>query len=132
MFNAYGDEVEFFIVYIREAHALDSRSPTSFTDSNDKLIEDPIDSGERSLVASQCVADLNLPMPALLDGMDDAVSKAYMGHPDRLFLVGRDGKIAYCGGHGPFFFSTDGLDAAIARELASPAEATASRPSKGR
>ena len=91
----------------------------TFSGKGDRLIEDPIDSGERAEVAQQCVADLKLPMPALIDDMEDSVNKAYLGWPDRLYLVGRDGKIAYAGGRGPFFFSTNGLKAAIEAELGS-------------
>lgn len=82
-----------------------------------QLIEDPISTLERANVAAQCVADLDLPMPALVDGVNDAVNQAYQGWPDRLFLVGRDGRIAYSGGRGPFFFAPDALEDAIQTEL---------------
>ena len=101
-------------MYIREAHALDSRSPSSF-----KMIEDPITDEERADVASKCVVDLGLDMiPALIDRMDDRVNKAYGAWPDRLYLVGKDGKIAYAGGRGPFGFKPGELEAAIEKELA--------------
>ena len=45
-----------------------------------------------------------LEMPALVDEMDDAVSTAYGAMPERLYLIGRDGKVAYKGGMGPMFF----------------------------
>jgi len=112
IYEANKDRVEFFIVYIREAHALDSRSPSSF-----KMIEDPVSFGERKQVAGQCVAELHMPMPAVVDGLDDKVNEAYGAWPDRLYLVGVDGKIAYAGGRGPFLFSADELEAAIEAEL---------------
>ena len=58
------------------------------------------------------------PMRAVVDGVDDKVGRAWSGHPDRLFLVGKDGKIAYSGGRGPFGFSTEDLAGAIEKELA--------------
>lgn len=82
------------------------------------MIEDPITFEERASVATQCVADLDLPMPALIDGMDDTVNKTWKAGPDRLFLVGEDGRVAYTGGRGPFFFSPDEWADAIAAELA--------------
>lgn len=112
IYEEYKDRVEFFIVYIREAHALDSRSPSSF-----KMIEDPISFGERKEVAGQCVADLDMPMPAIVDRLDDEVNAAYGAWPDRLYLVGANGKIAYAGGQGPFLFNPDELEDAIATEL---------------
>jgi hypothetical protein len=57
-------------------------------------------------------------MPAVVDKLDDAVNQAYGGWPDRLYLVGKDGKIAYAGGQGPFLFKPDELEAAIEAELA--------------
>ena len=70
---------------------------------------------ERTKVASTCVAELNLPMPAVIDKIDDKVNKAYKGWPDRLYLVDKVGKIAYAGGRGPFFFSCDELEDAIVK-----------------
>jgi len=81
------------------------------------MVEDPVDIVERAEVASQCVKDLNLPMPALLDKMDDKVNQAYKGWPDRIFLVGIDGKLAYAGGRGPFYFSPDTLESSIKEVL---------------
>lgn len=112
----YGDEVQFFIVYIREAHALDSRSPAG-GDGN-PIVEDPRSFLERNEVARVCMTKLELePIPALVDGMDDAVNRAYAGWPDRLYLIGEDGDVAYHGGRGPFGFSPDELEAAIRAEL---------------
>jgi hypothetical protein len=100
------------LVYIREAHALDSAMPTDF-----EMIEDPIDIAERSKVAHQCVDDLDLPMPALIDGIDDKVGLAYGGWPDRLYLIGKDGRLAYAGAQGPGGFDPEALAKAIADEV---------------
>ena len=43
-------------------------------------------------------------MPVLVDGLDDAVGHAYSGMPDRLYVIDRDGRVAYKGGRGPFEF----------------------------
>lgn len=102
------------LVYIREAHALDSRSPMTFG-----LVEDPINNAERQAVAQTCMDKLALdPIPAVIDRIDDKVNQAYQGHPDRLFLVGKDGNIAFSGGRGPFGFKPDELEEAIVAELA--------------
>lgn len=113
MYETHKGEVAFLVVYIREAHAIDSRSPMSFG-----LIEDPITDIERQSVAKTCMAKLALePIPAVLDRVDDKVNTAYKGWPDRLYLVGKDGKIAYDGGRGPFGFKPDELEKAIIAEL---------------
>ncbi len=103
------------MVYIREAHAIDSRSPMAIAD----MIEDPITDIERNKVAKICMTKMELrPIPAIVDHVDDKVASAYQARPDRLFLVGKDGKMAWSGGRGPFGFSTDELADAIAKELA--------------
>ena len=52
-------------------------------------------------------------MPLLVDGMDDPVGKAYSGMPDRLYVIGRDGRVAYKGGRGPFGYKPGEMEQAI-------------------
>jgi hypothetical protein len=47
--------------------------------------------------------------PIYLDGMDNAVEKAFGAWPERLFVVGVDGRIAYQGDKGPYGFKPDEL-----------------------
>ena len=108
MYEKYKDRVEFLVVYIREAHPIDGHLPMEFG-----MIEDPVTAIERLRVAKQCVTGLKLAMPAIVDKLDDAVSTAYHGWPERLYLVGKDGKLAYVGGPGPFQFEPGELEQAI-------------------
>ena len=104
------------MVYIKEAHAIDSRSPITGGDS--PLILEPVTTEERMKVAQQCMTALELKrIPTLVDEVDDGVGKAYAAWPDRLFLVGKDGRIAYAGGPGPFGFKPGKLEAAIKKTL---------------
>lgn len=108
--------MQFFVVYIREAHALDSRAPLG--GDGHPLVLDPGNIEERRGVAKTCLAKLELePIPALVDGLDDAVERAYAAWPDRLYLVGKDGRIVYRGGPGPFGFDPGELEQAIRGEL---------------
>ncbi len=84
---------------------------------NGPIMEDPINAEERARAANSCIKDLDLPIPAIVDRLDDKVNQAYSGWPDRLYLVGRNGKIVYAGGRGPFNFSPPELRAAIEAEL---------------
>jgi len=72
---------------------------------------------ERVGVGETCITKLALEMPALVDEMDDAVATAYVGVPERLYLIGRDGRIAYKGGVGPMFFQPAEWKQAIASYL---------------
>jgi hypothetical protein len=110
--EAYGDKVQFFLVYIAEAHALDGQRPKQ--GPGDPLVEEPITLEERIALAGECVKDLELgKIPTLVDLIDDKVSRDYSAWPDRLLLVGLDGKVAYSGGPGPQGFKPEELKAAI-------------------
>lgn len=104
------------MVYIREAHAIDSFQPLG-GDGN-PIIEDPVDLAQRRQVAQQCLSKLALEgIPTLVDSIDDSASRAYDAWPDRLYLVGRSGDVVYQGGPGPDGFLVDELEQAIAEEL---------------
>ena len=85
---------------------------------NAPIVEDPVSLAERKEVAQVCMTKMALePMPALVDGVDDAVNHAYAAWPDRLYLIGKDGMVTYRGAPGPFGFKPDELEAAIREEL---------------
>jgi hypothetical protein len=112
MKKRYGDRAEFLAVYVREAHPTDGwRVP-----GNDKAgisIAQPRNQGEREGVAATCCLELKMSMPLLVDGLDDKVGHAYSGMPDRLYLIDRDGRVAYKGGRGPFGFKSGELEHAL-------------------
>lgn len=104
MAKAYGDVAEFFVVYIREAHASDSKWPMAVPD-REKILT-PRTIGQRRTIAQKCLTKLKLDIPCLIDDMDNAVERAYDAHPDRLFVVDVDGTIAVRGGPGPWGFKS--------------------------
>ena len=77
------------------------------------VFRNPRSEGERSQVAESCVRTLGIRFPALIDGMDNAIERQYTGWPDRLFLIGRDGRVAYKSAPGPFGFDPTQLEAAL-------------------
>jgi alkylhydroperoxidase family enzyme len=89
--------------------------------SNDKdgvTVAQPTTDAERCEVASKCCAALNTAVPFVVDTIDDHVGHLYSGMPDRLYLIDRDGRIAYKGGRGPFGFKPQELEQQIAMMLA--------------
>jgi hypothetical protein len=58
-------------------------------------------------VAREWADEIKLTVPVLVDTIDDRMEKAYAGWPDRLYVIGPDGKIAYKGGPGPRGFKPD-------------------------
>ena len=116
LYDRHRDEVAFFVVYIREAHPEDG---WVLEDNRDEgiAVADPVSLGERAAAADACALRLATRIPILLDDVDDAVASAYGGWPDRLYLVGRDGRVAFQGGRGPDGFQPAELAHAIATEL---------------
>lgn len=114
----YRDRVELWTVYIQEAHPSDGwQVPNNVRDA--VLVADPRDLAARTGVASTCVAKLGLAIPAVVDGMDNAVDRAYEAWPDRLYLIDRDGRVAFKSGPGPFGFCVADAESAVERLLGS-------------
>jgi hypothetical protein len=61
---------------------------------------------------------LDLPFPAVVDGMDGAAETAYQAWPSRLYLVGSDGKVAFQTRLGELDFRPADLESAIRDILA--------------
>ena len=112
MHERYRNDAEFFVVYIGEAHPSDAwQLPTNIKDA--VVYSSPTDAAARAELANVCVVRLGIKLPAVVDGFDDATEKAYSGWPDRLYLIDRDGRIAYKSRPGPFGFKPDELEAAL-------------------
>jgi hypothetical protein len=117
LYDRHGAEVAFFIVYIREAHPEDGWILEENREDGVAL-HDPTSLAERAEAADACVLRLQTRIPVLLDDVDDEVALAFGGWPDRLYLIGRDGRIAFQGGRGPDGFRPEELAAALDAELA--------------
>jgi len=109
------------VIYVQEAHPTDGWQ----TDSNVAegiLFRQHQSYEERESVATTCSLDLHLSLPVLVEEMDNAIDEAYGAAPERLYLIGVDGRVAYQGGAGPHFFDLESWEQAIAsvRTLVAP------------
>ena len=108
--------MSFLAVYILEAHPSDVWQMQS--NIKEKVVfASPKDEEERALVAGACVRKLGIKFPAVLDGFDNTVEKAYTGWPDRIYLIDAQGRVAYKSRPGPFGFEPDELAASLKRLL---------------
>src|SRR5690348_233173 len=110
--NRYSKQAEFLAIYIREAHPTDGWRMSS----NDRIgvsFAQPRSTKERVDVAGKCCSTLQMTMPLLVDEIDDRVNRAYSGMPDRLYVIGRDGRVVYKGGRGPFGFNSAEMEQAL-------------------
>ncbi len=103
LYRRYKDRATFVMVYVRDAHPTDGWR----MESNDRLgavTAQPKTYDERVSVAQKCGRVLSLGFPMLVDTIDDAVGARYSGMPGRLYVIDRDGKVAYKSGRGPYLF----------------------------
>lgn len=81
-------------------------------------ITDPTTMAERRVVADACQKTLlDGEVPLYVDTIDDRVSTMYTGKPTRIYLIGRDGRVVYNPGIGPFGFNPKHLGNEIAAYL---------------
>ncbi len=110
IYNENKDIAEFLLVYIREAHP----DSVLFVEKDGKEVLEQITQTDtfedRSATALVCSASLKLSIPTLVDKEDNKVNAAYAGWPDRMAVVGVDGKIAYYGGKGPGGFKPNEVE----------------------
>jgi hypothetical protein len=116
--KSYGDRAKFFGVYIREAHA-DGEDQVLRNLDEGVIYTQPETADERADVASACMLRYNFTFPMLLDGMDNDAEEKYISWPDRLYIIGADGKVAYQGGLGPFYFNVDEFDQELSKIVGS-------------
>jgi len=112
MYAKYKDDVAFFMVYIKEAHPTDGRQSQANVREN-IMVRQPKSLSERTRIAAQMCTELKINLPPLIDTMDDKTNNAYSASPDRLYLIGIDGKIVYKGDRGPRGFDARELEQAI-------------------
>lgn len=115
MAKRYEGQAQFLFIYIKEAHPSDDWA----SQVNDRLtyIKDPVNFFARTQVANTCVNDMLIDFPCLVDDMDNTATRAYKAWPDRLYVVARDGTLAYVGQPGPRGLLPDEMEAALKKEL---------------
>ena len=112
IYRSYKNQVEFFVVYVQEAHPTDGwQSESNITES--LLFRQHQNYEEREGVAQTCSLNLHIDIPILIEEIDNSIDEAYGAAPERLYLIGANGKVAYQGGAGPHFFNLDEWQNAI-------------------
>ena len=96
-----------------EAHPTDVWQTESNVRDN-ILFRTPQTEEERALVAGACIRKLGVKFPAVLDEFDNPAEQAYTAWPDRIYLVDRNGRVAYKSKPGPFGFKANELARALA------------------
>ncbi len=109
------------MVYILEAHPLDAWIEEN--NVKDKIaVASPRSFAERCSVADTCVSKLSLKIPAVIDDLANTTEHAYTAWPDRLYVIDREGKIAYKSRPGPYGFKPEDVRKML--EVLLPASST--------
>lgn len=99
LIEKFGDQFQFTMVYIREAHSFDGFWPDI------GKMYDPKTNEKRVENAQLCVAETGLPIRVLADTVDDRVAIRWGGWPVRLFVVDQRGTVVYAGETGPWGYN---------------------------
>lgn len=114
LYRDYRDRVAFHVVYIQEAHPIDAWQDDDNL-KDDVLVKSTTTEEERAEIAGICLAKLSIELPALVDDPDNRVERAYTAWPDRLYVIDRDGRVAYKSAAGPFGFKPAAVEEALKR-----------------
>lgn len=106
------DHATFLMVYVREAHPTDGWKMAA----NERFgvaVKQPTTYAERVSVCAQFNKMVQPKIPIVVDAIDDPTGNAYSGMPARLYVLDRQGKVAYKSGRGPFGFKPGEMEQAL-------------------
>ncbi|HET9319811.1 MAG TPA: deiodinase-like protein, partial [Bryobacteraceae bacterium] len=117
LYERYHGRVEFVLVYIREAHSSGSWQST-INQRQGIDLADPTTFEQKREYATSCVRKLKIPYTAAVDPMDNSTEKAYVAWPSRLYLVDKQGRVAFTSLLDELNFDASSLDSALQSAIA--------------
>ena len=112
----FGDQANYLMVYVREAHPEDGWKMESNTRAK-VAVKQPTTLAERIVVCEQFRERLKPTIPVVVDQVPDLVGHLYSGMPARMYVIDTNGKVAYKSGRGPFGFRVGEMEQALAMAL---------------
>jgi len=107
----YSQTADFVTIYIAEAHPYESGH---FSDNYSIVTHPHLEARlEAARTLRQEAGDLLASCPILVDPMDDRANLAYVGFPERLYVI-KDGKVVFVGGPGPQLYDVKEVDKFLA------------------
>ena len=102
----YSNVAEFVYVYIKEAHPDDEWQTDSNRDA-EVVFNQPKTFPERLKLAQTFMSEMAVEGTTLVDDISNTANACFAAWPERLYVIGRDGRIKYKGGMGPFYFDPE-------------------------
>lgn len=104
--------MEFYLVYIKEASPKGGWQ-SGYNETDGVVYDPPKTLQDRANIADECIKDLKIPFPCLLDGMDNRFQRAYSCWPSRAIVVGKDGKVVYASASGHLVIDATEISKAV-------------------
>lgn len=90
--DKYAGKANFVLVYGREAHTTDGKQVNQ--NIRDGIVyNQPTTTSERESIARTAISALDIESTVVIDGMDDAVTDGWDGHPNMGFILDANGKV---------------------------------------
>jgi len=117
LYERYQDSAEFLLVYIREAHGAGSWQSTINQHEGVYLADAGTFEQKRGYAAS-CVRKLKIAYTAAVDPLDNGTEKAYVAWPSRIYVVDKQGRVAFNSLLDELSFDAAHLEAALQLAMA--------------
>ncbi len=105
----FEEHAEFLTVYIKEAHPEDEWQMT-VNEEQGVCYTQPQTISDRVMIANDFIERFQYTMPLVVDPIENPAEDAFAAWPERLYVIGVDGRIAYKGRKGPRGFNPDELE----------------------
>ena len=119
MREEYSDVAEFVIVYVKEAHPGDEWQ-MEINEEQKVVFSQPQTFEARMEIARAFVDAMDVKTTCLVDDIANTVGICYAAWPERLYVIGTDGRIVYKGGMGPFDFDPSAVETFLEENYKKP------------
>ena len=122
----YAGVANFAYVYIKEAHA-DDEWQVEKNKVGGVVFNQPQTFEERMILAKAFQESMGTETTILVDDIRNTANAIFAAWPERIYILGTDGKVEYKGGMGPFYFDPDEIVPVLEKRYGAGAD----RPSGG-
>jgi tetratricopeptide (TPR) repeat protein len=112
LYDRYRRQVQFAMVYVAEAHAGGDWKST-INEREGIELQPAKSDGEKRAYADSCARKLHIEYPLAADGLDRKVEQAYHAWPSAVYLIARDGRVAWSSRLGELDFHAEEMEQAI-------------------
>jgi hypothetical protein len=118
LYQTYRDRVTFLLVYIAEAHPGQILSVQK-EDGAEELRVIPLVQKEPDLLVNlkHLLRLGKLTLPAAVDNPESSLTNDYAGYPNRIYVIGTDGRVRFKGAPGPTGYKVPDLEEWLKTEV---------------